>query len=406
MKNNMRIAIVSIYSFPKGLAPTSRILAYSKGMVDAGVSIDVIIPFPTDNSVGIELNDVNNGSYEGIKFYFTSGRYKSKYKIFRAISIISGYRKLCGYYTSIKRIMLLSINDKYKCIIISNDSISMLFIYSVLSKLLKVDSIFIFDEFPIPIRHRLKKKIPIWKEILYRIVLRNITAYISISDKLKNYYNDYCLHKTFLLPIIVDVTRFNYAKRQINTSNNPEYLCYMGNMELTKDNVDNIIKSFSLISNNFPSLMLFLYGSPTDNNERKLNNLILSLKLNNRVFLKGKVNNSQVPGILMNSRVLLSSQPNTIRASGGFPTKLGEYLATGVPSLLTDVGENSRYVQDNVHIFFSKPDDSSAYSEKLSFILNNYEYSLKIANFGKQYLLENYSHIKIGKNLIEFIHSI
>ena len=400
-----RCAILSIYSFPLGLAPTNRILAYAKGMVENGASVDVFIPFPTERPTTASIYG-NSGIYQGVSYYYTSGRFTSKYKLFRAVSILSRYRKVKGYITSYRKIYQASKQNKYSCIIISTDQILALLVYSILAKKIKSHSIFIFDEFPIPIRHKLKDRITKWKEYLYKKVLKNINAYISISEELKRYYNNFYSNKTYVLPVIVDVSRFNSEEKQITELASVKNLCYMGNMELSKDDVDNIIRAFALISDKYTSIKLYLYGPPKSNTKNYLNNLISSLNLQNRAFLMGRANSDKVPQILTHAHILVSSQPNTIRASGGFPTKLGEYLASGVPALLTDVGENAKYVKDDVHIFFSKPGDHKAYAEKLTYIIENYEHALKVAANGKQYLLSNYSHIKKGRELLEFISNI
>jgi glycosyltransferase involved in cell wall biosynthesis len=401
----MNCAIISIYSTPQGMAATSRILAYSKGLNANGVFVTIYNPFPTDTVTG-KKSMPKSGIWDGVNYKYTSGRYLSRYKIIRGIYRLSGLKRIIGYFTSTIVITKNNIKAKINVVIISTDSIRNLLFYSFVSKLIKSKSVFIFDEFPIPIRHELKNKIPKWKEFLYRCVLKNIDAYISISEELKQYYNKFQIKKTHILPVIVDVSRFEKQNKCIFELSNVKYLCYMGNLELSKDDVDNIIKAFALITDKYSSLKLYLYGCPKSSTIILLNNLIASLKLQKKVFLMGRVNSNLVPQILKQAYILVSSQPNTIRASGGFPTKLGEYLASGVPSLLTDVGENARYVKDGTHIFLSKPEDPTKYADKLKFIINNYEHSLKVAEHGKQYLFMNYSHIQKGLELSEFIYTV
>jgi len=400
---SVKIAIISIYSFPKGLAPTNRILAYSKGLIENGAIVDIFIPFPTDTAIS-NYEYKNAGTCQGISYYYTSGRFKSRNKIFRAFSVISGYRKIIGYITSIMKIYQ---NRKYNYLIISNDSISMIFIYSLFSKFIKARSIFIFDEFPIPIRHKLKSKLPRWKEFGYKIALKKIDAYVSISEKLAEYYNGIRKHKTFILPVIVDVTRFeNVKKTERFIESKIEYLCYMGNMELSKDDVDNIIRAFGLISNKYPSLLLYLFGEPNFYSKEYLEDLIISLNLSTRVFLMGKADPLEVPKILINAHILVSSQPDTVRASGGFPTKLGEYLMSGKPTVLSNVGENSKYFRDNTHLFLVEAGSPTIYAKKLEYIMNNYEKSLEVADNGKQFVMKKYSHSIQGKRFLDFLKSI
>jgi glycosyltransferase involved in cell wall biosynthesis len=175
-------------------------------------------------------------------------------------------------------------------------------------------------------------------------------------------------------------------------------------MELSKDNLDNIIKAFALIQNKYQDYELCFYGKPNKTDAFKLKSLIEELQLVNKIHFKGLIPADKVPEILLTSKILVSSQPNTKRASGGFPTKLGEYLISGTPSLFTDVGENSKYVKNEIHLFFAKPNDSKDYAKKLEFIINNYDHACMIAKNGKKMVESNFSHISAGRSIKEFIN--
>jgi glycosyltransferase involved in cell wall biosynthesis len=402
--SNINIAVLAGYSFPYGGAATNRILAYCRGLIENAVNVDIFIPMPSDRLPAKEELP-NNGSYDGIQYFYTTGRYRSKYLLIRGLVTITKFRQYYGYLTSWQTIREQAKNKKYSCIIISADLIPSLFIYSFLAKTIDAKSVFIFDEFPIPIRHKMKNSIPKWKSYLYSIVLKKIDAYVSISEKLKIYYCKFASKPTLVLPVIVDISRFP-SPISNNLLKAKKYLCYMGNMELSKDDVDNIIKAFEIIVKKNKDLELHLYGNHNPQTNDYLRQLILSLALNDCAYLKGRVESSEVPKILCNAFILVSSQPNTIRASGGFPTKLGEYLLTGVPALLTDVGENAKYVKDGKHVFFVKPQDPTAYAEKLQYIIDNYEAAVKVAENGKEFILEHYSHVQQGKRLADFLRTL
>lgn len=405
VQNEINCCLISIYPIPYGLAATNRILAYGKGLVNNGNYLDILLPMPTDR-IGKERQLLDYGVHEGINYIYTTGRYRSRFKIARAFSFLTGFRSIYGYINTFKEIIKRHKLKKYDALIISNDDLKFLFVYSILCKTLKIKSIFIFDEYPKPIRHKLKEKIPNWKKYLYGIILKRINAYVSISQELKVYYNSICTKPTLILPIIIDTSRFNHITPTFQKLNKRKYLCYMGNMEISKDNVDNIIKSFGKISKKYSEIDLHLYGQPKEETLQFLKKIVKLQNIKDRVFFMGKVSSNLVPDILMNAEVLVSSQPNTLRASGGFPTKLGEYLATGVPTLLTDVGENSKYAKDNEHLFFAPPNDSKLYAEKISFILENYEEAKTIAGNGKNLVENNYSHIIMGLKLNDFITQI
>jgi glycosyltransferase involved in cell wall biosynthesis len=67
--------------------------------------------------------------------------------------------------------------------------------------------------------------------------------------------------------------------------------------------------------------------------------LIREYRLEGRIQWKGEVPRDQIPAILQHASLLVLPRPESKQAQGGFPTKLGEYLATGNPVCSTRVGE-------------------------------------------------------------------
>lgn len=102
---------------------------------------------------------------------------------------------------------------------------------------------------------------------------------------------------------------------------------------------------------------------------------------------------------------MVSSQPNTTRAKGGFPTKLGEYVAMGVPTLLCDVGENKRYITEK-DCYYARPEDEIDYSTKLAAILSDYNTACEIALHGRNTIIHNFSHTAAGNKIIDFINRL
>ncbi len=399
-------AIISIYPFPQGMATTNRILAYSKGLSINGAKVNIFNPFPTDQ-YREEGRIQNTGTFDGISYNFTSGRYLSKSRWTRGLIRVSGIKRVYGYITSFIEISREHKKSRFDCLIISTDEIRSLFVYSFLASYLKIPSVFIFDEYPTPIRHKLKNSIPWWKEFFYKCSLKNISAYISISEELKNYFCNISNKPSFILSVIVDTSRFSEKMiMTVQDSIDEKYLCYMGNLELTKDDVDNIVKAFAIVIKKHKNLTLRLYGPKLANTMTIIGELIDNLGLGNKVKFMGKVESKDVPSILKQAYILVSSQPDTKRASGGFPTKLGEYLSTGVPAIFTDVGENSRYITRNEHAFFVKPGDHLEYADKLLFIIDNYNLALSIAQKGKEYIQHNYSHATKGMEMLNFLKSL
>lgn len=395
----LKVGVIHIYNFPFDLAATTRITAYCKGLTALGHEIEIISIIPQNKMPNIPLSGVCDG---GKYFHFAQ---LPNIKIWGIRSLIF---RLLVFYCRKKAIHFLEKSHqqkKYDAVILSFDEPYLFDIFvPVLNNMNGVKIIAIADEYPIPIRHYLKPSIPQSKLKKYKDIYKNIDARILMTSNLQYFYDTkICPKPTLLLSTIVDTDRFiNACERTCER----EYLCYMGNMELSKDNVDNIIMAFKLIINKYPYIDLYLYGIPSKNNKLIIEQIIQNEGLESRVFLKGKAQYNEVPNILKSAKVLVTSQPNTKRAEGGFPTKLGEYFLTGKPSVLTDVGEISNYVKDGINAFLVNPEDPFAYAQKLEYVLDNYEMALKVADNAKKDIIDNYSCFSAGLNIARFIEGL
>lgn len=385
-----KIGVLCTYSFPEGMAPTIRILSYGQGLVENGVKVEVVIfqPKAIDDSYPL------SGYANGVKYTYSHKRDTKKSKfhkilIDRPLSLINAVR-----------ILLRSNKEqKFDYILLSFDHPLYLVFFAPVIRLLGFHLGFIGDEFPEPIR-KLKEKIPFYYKCTYKFAYQFISFRVLMTEALKDFYDkEICKKPTHILCSILNTERFIGIDRQ----NVPrKYICYMGNMMLAKDNVDNIIRAFKRISDSFPDIDLYLYGTPNEKDKAIVMNLISELDLRFRVFIKGRVDYNQVPQILVNAEILVTSQPVTKRAAGGFPTKLAEYMMSHTPVVVTDVGEIHNYVQDGDTVYMVAPCDDLAYAEKIRYILTHSEEAKLVANRAYCYGINNFASQNVTKKLISF----
>ena len=126
-------------------------------------------------------------------------------------------------------------------------------------------------------------------------------------------------------------------------------------------------------------------------------------KLEEKVFIKGRVDFDKVPQILTNASLLVTSQPITKRAQGGFPTKMAEYMMSGTPMLVTNVGEIYKYIQNGVTAYMVEPCDPDAYSQKLRYILSHPAEAEQVAQRAYEYATANFCSKPVTNKLIKFL---
>ncbi|NVN94320.1 MAG: glycosyltransferase [Bacteroidetes bacterium] len=391
------IGIICGYPFPSGMAATNRIISYSKGFIENDISVDIFVFCPFER-----LQNVNNiqGEISGVNYYYPNWRW-SKNKFTRVL-----FDRLIALFYTFRRINLEHKKRKFDFIFISNDFIYILFLFLPFLKIKRIKTIFITDEYPTPIRIYLKNNIPKWKSITYNIIFKYFTAMVFMTENLSRFFNNFAQKPSFIMSTITDTSRFDNKSDTISDKSIRKYICYMGNLELSKDNVDNIIRAFEKIKDFHTEIDLYIYGESSIKDMNFIKNLIVNLSLETRVILKGRIDFNEVPKILKNAYILVSSQPKTKRAEGGFPTKLGEYMASNVPTLITDVGEITKYVKDQENVFICEAENDFKYAEKLNFIINNYDFAKKVALQGKIFLYENYDYKSVGKKLVDFLYSV
>ncbi|MCK6611998.1 MAG: glycosyltransferase family 4 protein [Bacteroidia bacterium] len=392
-----KIGILTFWDFPEGMAPTTRVLAYSKGLVKNGVDVEIYSFRRIFKSDYLAESIEMKGDIQGVKYAYIHV-FSDLGKNLKLIRIID------EFILRLKLILMVlgsHWTKPFNLFMFSFDDVHSLGTYCRLFKIFTFPKYFVADEFPIPIRDFMKESVPADLMARYTNFQRFFRGRILMSNALKDFYNRNSFElPTFILNTIVDSDRFQ--KFQIISG--PDYICYMGNMSLKKDNVDNIIKAFSLIAHKYPFLQLHLYGLPNEEDKQILTSLIGRLNLEDRVFIKGKIANSSVPSVLKSAKVCVNSQPITKRAEGGFPTKLGEYLLAGVPSLFTDSGDISVFVKNAEHTFLAKPENPADYAEKLDLILSNYSEALKVAEQGRVFIARNFSAEVQTAQLLNFFN--
>ncbi len=147
-----------------------------------------------------------------------------------------------------------------------------------------------------------------------------------------------------------------------------------------------------------------MFRTPNEKDASFLKRIVSEKNLKKRVFLKGRVGYYEVPRVLINAHILVSSQPVSKRAEGGFPTKLGEYLLSGRPSIFTDAGEINEYIIDGENGFIVERNNPKAFSEKILLISNNYSMSIAVAKKGKEFIQNNFESQKVTGKLVEFLN--
>jgi glycosyltransferase involved in cell wall biosynthesis len=199
------------------------------------------------------------------------------------------------------------------------------------------------------------------------------------------------------LPMTVDLERFRKKVDLLDGFLTP-YIAFVGVMSDAKDGVRILIEAFNIIKSEFPDLKLYLIGGW--NYDTPIHQqLIKKYGLEKKVFWKGELSRDQIPAIICNAALLALPRPDSKQAQGGFPTKLGEYLATGNPVCVTKVGEIPDYLVDEVSAFMAEPGNVDSFADAMQRALNNKEKAKAVGLNGRM-VAEKYFNMDIQSKLL------
>lgn len=238
----------------------------------------------------------------------------------------------------------------------------------------------------------------------YLEACRLISGIIVISQNLKQYFIEKgCqTNRVHIINMIVDSTRFEGLRKQPVE----KYIAYCGTASNNKDGVDELIKAFAFVSQRYPNYKLYIIGDTPSNKQRFGNmELVSNLGLNDNVVFTGLVSYKEMPQILKNAEILALDRPNNVQAQYGFPTKLGEYLLTGNPVVITRVGDIPVFLKDKESALIAEPQNPQDFAEKMCWGIEHTEEATTIGQRGKLVAETSFNYLTETKKLVEIICS-
>ena len=209
-----------------------------------------------------------------------------------------------------------------------------------------------------------------------------------ISQSLKLFYTGYLRTHKRKIPvhvqnIVVEPERYN-AKCNPETCNTRD-IVYVGTLYGTKDGVYDLIRAFAEVMDEHPYTRLVIVGD-TSKRERMHEIYAELSKLSDpsQVVMTGLLQRDEVVRIINSAYCLALARPDNLQAKYGFPTKLGEYLSTGRPVIVTGVGDIPLFLRDGHNAYVAQPGDLNDFVAKLSSCLSNPNEASVIGERGKE----------------------
>jgi glycosyltransferase involved in cell wall biosynthesis len=383
-KSIKKLSILTAGDFPYGGAAENYVRQLALGIKSNNVLVEIILFW------GKRINSNNDTGIECTNYLYKRPFIHNLVKIYEAISQI--------LYIPLHLFKRKLIHRDQAIILYGLDRVYFVFPYLLFCKLLNIHCYRIISEiYPASkiAKYWWRKPLVLFELIQRRYFDRYLDGLIVLTDYLK----DVCLRnrvipsRILLIPHFIDMSCVNVSK----TTQKVFTIGYSGSLYLDSGIVD-LLLAVSMIDIN--SVELLIMGTVPPETEEMIHNIDMGSV---KVTYTGYLSKHDLLDNLLRCTVLVIPRRSGLLADSGFPTKLGEYFATGLPVIATKVGDLKAYFSNRVELVFAKANHPESMSRALLYICQHPEIAKAIGVQGKTWASKNLDYIKNSKKLLDYI---
>jgi glycosyltransferase involved in cell wall biosynthesis len=185
---------------------------------------------------------------------------------------------------------------------------------------------------------------------------------ITISTYLEKYYSSYSL-PTLSIPPLIDALSEKWSNRLTFSNEKGVNLAFVGNAG-KKDLVVNAIRGLALLGKDAGRCRITMVGPSRQEVQKNLGrDADLLQQFNISLYFAGRLSHREALRYLSQADYSILLRPDARFAHAGFPTKLVESCAMGVPVICNCTGDLGLYVRDNCEGIVVKNCSPEAFAE-------------------------------------------
>jgi glycosyltransferase involved in cell wall biosynthesis len=212
--------------------------------------------------------------------------------------------------------------------------------------------------------------------------------------KILEKFNNELSKKIKIIPNGVDTDIFKPSNNKKNR------LIYTGNIGHAQE-LEKVILAIKKINESIP-IEFHIIGE--GDLKKKLEELVKKEGLENKVFFKGLLPRDKIPELISESLIGLAPIKSLESLRYAVPTKTYEYMACGIPFIVTGKGEVENLVKSSKAGLLAESTVESIY-DKILYLLKNKELINSMGKKGRLFVVKNYDRKKIAENLLNNLQS-
>jgi glycosyltransferase involved in cell wall biosynthesis len=158
-------------------------------------------------------------------------------------------------------------------------------------------------------------------------------------------------------------------------------------------NVESLIKAIPIVLKEVPEAKFVIAGRGSQ--EEKLEQLAKSLGVSDSIRFVGFIAQEELPEYLASADIYVS----TSLSDAGLAASTAEAMACGLPVVITDFGDNSKWVEDGVNGFIVPLKAPKALAEKIIYLLENEDIRREFGMRNKKIIEERNNYYKVMEKM-------
>lgn len=387
----MEILYIASSEFPGNNAYSTRIYGICSSLIHTGNNVTVLTDYSSVDDVLEQYNGINIIACTNVKF--------SNRTLFHKV-----YDYLYQTGRMVRVLGDILTKRSFDCVIMS----SMFERAEKIISLLKEKKIPIilescewFEEYNWSFgkwNPKYKKYVYAWENIFTKV-----DGVIAISRLLEKHYSKY-VNNVIRIPTIMEIDEnIDFEVRKDDKLK----LIFIGSIAAGKDRLIDVIESLIVMKRN--NIEIHIYGPSKNDVRKQLGN---SVKFDNiidkQIFIYGRVPHREINSACKNCDMGIILRPDRKQSHAGFPTKLAEYMAAGIPVLVNDTGDICLYVNNGIngYVLPTRFSNSDIISLLETILKNNMQKNIELRKNSYFTAKDKFNYLQYSEILQDFLTNV
>lgn len=374
----MKVYIITKEPFPNGMAATGRIKCYAKALKLADIECEILICTRTE-VYGKEIkNTEGTGDFEGILFRYIGNTPLRARNIFR--------RKLNDWMDKERTLSYLRKHLRPKDVVLFFFTQDVRYILRLIKMIHKKSATCTCDLGELPYGTKAETKFAVHnRSITLHKQFPGMDGILPISHSLaelaRAHAHTDCVIN--IVPIMVDYKQ--YESKYYSDNKEIPYIYHAGTLYEQKDGILGMIEAFGIALQRSKKEFYFVCTGKMDQSphSKEIQQLIRKYHLEDKFVFTGYLNEEELKQYHCKAALAIINKYRTQQNRYCFSSKLGEYLAAGIPVIITRYGEAMRFLKDGSSAYIVEPEDVEALAEKIVYAIEHLDERKSIGKNGQ-----------------------